>query len=69
MIPQLAAIGVPLLAVGAYFRTGKGPLELATIALLHVRAALLCLRWDVLDTARRWRWLYPIAIERAKEWR
>ena len=67
MILEATTIGLPLAAIAAYFRTGRGPLELASIALLHTRAALLCLRREAARVPGRWRNEYRFSLRDVKE--
>lgn len=67
---ETVSAGLLLALAGAeYWRTRRGPLVLLALAVLHARAALLCLRWELAKTPRRWREQLPLAIEEAKRWK
>jgi hypothetical protein len=67
---ETVSAGVLLALAGAeYWRTRRGPLVLLSVAVLHTRAALLCLRWEVAKMPGRWRQQLPLALEEAKRWR
>ena len=51
----------------ACLKTHCGPLVLASIALLHLRAVLLTTRWMVSQTPERWLCVYPQAVQFVKE--
>lgn len=60
---QNAAAGVlSITAIAEYWRTRRGPLVLASIALTHARAVCLCLRWEIGKVPARWRQQYPAAV-------
>jgi hypothetical protein len=50
-------------------KTHRGPLVLLALAVLHARAFLLCLGWELALAPTRWRRAYPLAVMEAKEWK
>jgi hypothetical protein len=68
VILEASAITVALGLDAEYFRSRRGPLVLLALAVLHARAALLCLRWELSHVPQRWRVLYPLAVERTRKW-
>jgi len=67
VILEATSIALTLAAGCEYLRSRRGPLELASIALLHTRAALLCLRREAARVPGRWRNEYQFSLRDVKE--
>ncbi len=64
MILEATAVSavVGMTAIGVHFTTDRGLLHWLSVWLLNVRAALLCLRWEIGKMPERWRQQYPSAL-------
>lgn len=68
MILEASAVALALVFGVEYSRSHRGPLVLLALAVLHVRAFLLCLGWEVALVPTRWLRAYPLAVREVKRW-
>jgi hypothetical protein len=69
MILEASTVALALAAGAEYFRSRRGPLVLLAVGVLHARAILLCLGWELALAPTRWRRAYPLAVMEVKEWK